>query len=214
MILTHSIFNIYYPLFIIFLLAVIVITGCYYWISKSASGCLYDDATVIPFNETALVLGTARLAPKGGLNRYYHYRILAAAALYKAGKAHYFIVSGGKSRHGATSEAADMKTSLMHYGIPGGQILTDEQGFRTWLSVKRCQQVFGCNKVTLISQRFHNERAVFIGRKRGMQVVALNAADVTGPVAGKMLVRETLARVKCVGEWLLWYIPHSLFKKF
>ena len=42
----------------------------------------------------ALVLGAAPIGPEGGPNRYFVYRLDAAAALWRAGKVKYLLVSG------------------------------------------------------------------------------------------------------------------------
>ena len=62
--------------------------------------------------EVALVLGTAPIGPEGGPNRYFIYRLDAAAALWKAGKVKYFIVSG------SDVEPAAMRAGLIERGVP------------------------------------------------------------------------------------------------
>lgn len=175
----------------------LLLTTCYLWISLSASPFIFNDAGKIPFNETVLVLGTAKLAPRGGINRYYQYRMEAAATLYQQGKAVRFLVSGAGRRPGE-DEAGEMRASLIRRGIPPGNILMDEQGFRTFDSLLHCSRSFNEYKITAVSQRFHVERAVFTGRRLGMNVTGFCAPPVGGGIALKMTLRESLARVRCI----------------
>ncbi len=189
-----------------------VILLCYIWISRSAKPYLFKDIHKIPFNRTVLVLGTAKFAPAGGINLYYKYRMKAAAELYHAGKGSHFIVSGaGRSKE--EDEAADMEDSLIGRGVPGESITRDEWGLRTLDSLIRCSRVFGENKITVVSQRFHIERAVFTGRKLGMNIAGFIAEPVRGKIAVKMILREGLARMKCILDlYILNTHPRSLPK--
>lgn len=190
-----------------------VILLCYLWISRSAKPYLFKDIHKIPFNRTVLVLGTAKFAPAGGINLYYKYRMKAAAELYHAGKGSHFIVSGA-GRLNEEDEAADMEDSLIRRGIPGEKITRDEWGLRTLDSLVRCSRVFGENKITVVSQRFHVERAVFTGRKLGMNVAGFIAAPVRGKIAVKMILREGLARIKCILDLYILDTRPAASKKF
>ncbi|MGH2644062.1 MAG: SanA/YdcF family protein, partial [Chitinophagaceae bacterium] len=182
----------------IILLVIVGIAACYYIIKWTASSNLYAEIDKLPFVETALILGTAKLTQKGGTNHFFEYRMDAAELIFKNHKAVSFIVSGAGKQHLMTTEAEDMKMSLTNRGIPEGIIITDDTGYRTWDSLWQCLHTFNCNQVTVVSQRFHIERAIFIGRNQGMQVVGFCAKDVTGKIAYKMFLRECLARVKCI----------------
>ena len=63
-----------------------------------AADYITDDPARLPEVPVALVLGAAPIGPEGGPNRYFVYRLDAAAALYKAGKVKYLLVSGDNSR--------------------------------------------------------------------------------------------------------------------
>lgn len=72
----------------------------------------------------------------------------------------------------------------------------DYAGFRTLDSVLRLKKVFGENAVTIISQPFHNQRAVFIANHKDISAVAYNAKDVSINSGFKTQLREKFARVK------------------
>ena len=82
----------------------------------------------------ALVLGTAPIGPEGGPNRYFVYRLDAAAALYKAGKVKYLIVSGDNAA-ADYDEPTAMRDGLIERGVPAEAIYRDFAGDRTLDSV-------------------------------------------------------------------------------
>ena len=100
----------------------------------------------------------------GNNNLYFDYRILAAVELYKAGKIKYILISGD-NRKKDYNEPEEMKKALIQKGVPAKFIYLDYAGFRTLDSVVRAKEVFGQNQLTIISQRFHNERAIYLAEK-------------------------------------------------
>jgi len=161
---------------------------------KAGKGILYEEAASVPETPVALVFGCAKIF-NGRPNLYFQARIEAAAALWKAGKVECFIVSGDNHVKGY-NEPEDMKAAMVAAGVPAEKIVCDYAGLRTLDSVVRAKEIFGAEKVVLVSQEFHNERAAYLAESIGLNVVGLNAESVTGPAARKTDLREKLARVK------------------
>lgn len=180
------------------ILLLVVVTGAVnYWVTKSTQLQLYADVNAVPHHKVGLLLGTSRHGRNGLINRYYQYRIDAAVALFQAGKIDYILVSGD-NRKKNYNEPESMAADLMARGIPRERIVLDYAGFRTLDSILRCREVFGEDDITIISQPFHNERAVFIANRKGMHVIAFNAQDVPASTGILVQLREKLARVKMV----------------
>ena len=89
-----------------------------------------------------------------------------------------------------------IKKDLIAGGIPPEKIFLDYAGFRTLDSMVRAKEVFGLERVTVISQKFHNERAIYLAEKKGLTAIGFNANDVSGNSGIKIQLREYLARVK------------------
>ena len=178
---------------IAFILALLWI--CNYTIDKAAEGKTFFNTTDIPKNRVGLVLGTSNKLSNGQPNPYYQHRIKATIALYKASKVDYILVSGDNSSK-YYNEPKTFKKDLIAGGIPEEKIYLDYAGFRTLDSVMRAHSVFGLNSVTVISQEFHNERAIYIAQQKGLNAVGFNAKGVEGSSKAKMYVRESFARVK------------------
>jgi len=188
----------------------ILILICNGLVKKSAKGRLYNDVSEIPYRKTAVVLGTNVVTGNGSPNLYYEFRIKAAADLYHAHKVSYIIVSGDNHKHGY-NEPECMRQSLIALGVPDSVIFCDYAGFRTFDSMVRAKEVFGQDSVTVISQQWHNERAVYIAQCKDFDAIALNASDVDMKwYYVKSHLRESLAKVKVVMDILFHKKPKFL----
>lgn len=173
-----------------------------YKVKNDVKESMYDNITETPSKKVGLLLGTAKYVKGGWINLYYTHRITAAVELYKAGKIEYILISGDNGRE-SYDEPTLMKEDLMAAGIPESAIYLDYAGFRTLDSVVRCKIIFGELDILVISQQFHNERAVYIARAKGMQAIGYNARDVNAKYGFKTRIREYLARTKMFLD--LWF---------
>src|SRR5882757_5199585 len=158
-------------LFLVILLLVLLGTAftiylCNKTITGAAENKLYSDTRSIPFNRVGLLLGTSKLV-NGRNNAFYDYRIKAAVDLLKANKIKYLVISGDNSRK-EYDEPTSMRLDLIKAGIDSTVIYLDYAGFRTFDSVIRLKEIFGQDSVTIISQQFHNERAIYLAGREGL----------------------------------------------
>lgn len=172
-----------------------VIVCANYAVRHTAKAFIYQNIDSIPQNKAGLLLGTSKLLRSGLPNQYFQNRIQATVDLYKAGKIEVVVISGDNSRKGY-NEPEDMKSELMLRGIPEDKIYLDYAGFRTLDSVVRMEKIFGQKSFTIISQKFHNQRAIYIAYAKGLQAVGYNAEDVNAYSGFKTQLREKFARVK------------------
>jgi len=183
-----------------------------YLIEKNTVNKTFTEVDVIPKNNVGLVLGTSKKLSNGNVNLYYKYRIDATLKLYKAGKIQYVIVSGDNGNE-SYDEPTDFKNDLIAGGIPANKIYLDYAGFRTLDSIVRVKEIFGQNKVTVISQAFHNERAIYLAQNFDIDAVGFNAQDVSGRYGLKVKLREYLARTKVFVDILFNVQPKFLGEK-
>lgn len=168
---------------------------CNLIINSSAKGKTFSKVEDVPQSNVGLVLGTAKKLVNGQPNLYYSFRINATIELFKAKKIAFVLVSGDNGSQ-YYNEPKTIKNDLIAGGIPAEKIFLDYAGFRTLDSMVRAKAVFGLEKVTVISQKFHNERAIYLAQKKGLTAIGFNAKDVTGNSGLKVQLREYLARVK------------------
>lgn len=186
--------------FLIFLLLVAVAIGITDFVVRvSTQSQLYSDLNKIPKNKVGLILGTSKYKDKGRkiINDYYQNRIDAAVALYMAGKIDYIIVSGDNSTV-YYNEPQLMREDLIAKGVPATRIILDNAGFRTLDSILRCRDIYGQKSFTIVSQAFHNKRALYIANHKRMTAVAFNAED--GVDYWMVNLREQFARIKMMAD--------------
>jgi len=181
-------------------------------VKRTAKTKLYNTTESIPFNKVGLLLGTGKKLSNGNLNLYYKYRIDAAVTLFKANKITYILISGDNSKSNY-DEPTEMKNDLILQGVPANKIILDYAGFRTLDSVVRSQVIFGLDKITVISQEFHNERALYIAKQKGIEAVGFNAKSVSARYGFKTQLREKLARVKMILDLVFRKKPKFLGEK-
>ncbi len=160
----------------------------------AARGRTSDDLSKVPDTKVALVFGTTHRI-NGRVNLYFEYRIDAAEELWKSGKIDTLIVSGD-NRTRYYNEPMKMREALVERGVPFDRIVCDYAGLRTLDSVVRCKEVFGADEVLFISQKFQNERAIYLAKANGIDAYGFNARDVETAAGFKTKIREVGARVQ------------------
>jgi SanA protein len=193
----------------LFLCFVLLALVCNRIINQAAVGKLYSDPATIPFNKVGLLLGTSKFLSSGLPNPYYRNRIEAAAKLISSGKIKYLVISGDHSEK-YYNEPKQMKEDLLRLGVDSSILFLDFAGLRTFDSIVRLREIFGQNKVTVISQPFHNQRAIYIAGREGIDAIGFNAKDVGSAEGFKTQVREKLARIKVFMDYLVGSKPKYL----
>jgi SanA protein len=184
----------------------IIIVICDQLVERNAKGKTFNSVQSIPKSETGLVLGTSKYLGNGRINLYYKYRIDAAARLYHSSKVKYLLVSGDNSTK-SYDEPTTMKQDLIEAGVPESKIYLDYAGFRTLDSMVRAKAIFGQEELTVISQQFHNERAIYIAESQDIKAYGYNAKGVSLKYRIRLIIRERLARVKLVLDLLFGVEP-------
>lgn len=184
----------YFSIAILVILAIIVAL-CNISVDRNAEGRTFSNINDVPTMQTALLLGTNPKTRDGKRpSSFYLARINATAELYKHGKFRQLIISG--DRREGYDEPQTMRHDLIERGVPDSIIMMDGQGYRTLLSLKNSKQYFGIHDMIIISQKWHNERSIFLADKMNIKAVGYNADDVSHPRAIWTHIRELLARVK------------------
>jgi len=184
----------YFSIAILVILAIIVAL-CNISVDRNAEGRTFSNINDVPTMQTALLLGTNPKTRDGKRpSSFYLARINATAELYKHGKFRQLIISG--DRREGYDEPQTMRHDLIERGVPDSIIMMDGQGYRTLLSLRNSKQYFGIHDMIIISQKWHNERSIFLADKMNIKAVGYNADDVRHPRAIWTHIRELLARVK------------------
>ncbi len=176
---------------------IVFILLCNVWVVVSTRSNSYFLVDSLPSNGVGLVLGTSKTISNGEENLYFKYRMEAAARLFNEGKVKTLILSGNNDSK-YYNEPRDMQRAMLELGIPKSAIQLDYAGYRTFDSVVRCKDIFKQDKITIVSQDFHNARALYIAQKEGIEAISFAAQDVPVAYSYRTLMREYLARPKAV----------------
>ena len=167
---------------------------------KNVEGKVFSDIDSIKYNKVGLLLGTTPQARIGRITNYFFiYRIDAAEQLYKAGKIEKILISGDENSLDGINETECMRDSLVARGVPASAILLDGKGYRTICSIINANKIYGLKSFTIISQQFHNERAVYQAEHLGLDVENLQGCNAKMPKSRRAFlttIREYFARVK------------------
>jgi SanA protein len=164
-----------------------------YLILTQNSGRLFTREADTPVRDIALVLGASPTLSDGRVNLHFASRIDAAASLYHAGKVRHLLVSGDNG-HASYNEPHAMRDALIARGVPAEAITCDYAGFRTLDSVIRAHRIFGARQLIIVTQRYHNTRALAIARHEGIDAIGFCSADVNLRDSLRTELREVLAR--------------------
>ena len=185
---------------IILFVCIVVMLICNQIVVNNAEGKVFSDIDSIKYNKVGLLLGTTPQARIGRItNAFFTYRIDAAEQLYKARKIEKILISGDENSLDGVNETKCMRDSLVARGILAKDIILDGKGYRTINSIINANKVYGLKSFTIISQKFHNERAIYQAEHLGLDVEniqAYNAKDPKSRRAYLTTIREYFARVK------------------
>ena len=185
---------------------VALLSICNLLVVYNARGKAFSEIDSIKYNKVGLLLGTTPQARLTKVTNYFFiYRIDAAEQLYKAGKIREILISGDENSLDGVNEPECMRDSLVARGVPKSAIILDGKGYRTICSVVNANKVYGLKSFTIISQEFHNERALYQVEHLGLNIENIQAYNAKMPKSRRAYltsIREYFARVKLFWDLL------------
>ena len=175
-----------------------------WWVLRQSAARLITDIAMLPANDVAIVLGSSKTIEGGRYrNPFFERRMNTAAQLYHAGKVRHLLVSGDNSRK-SYDEPTWMRDALIARGVPASAITLDCAGFRTLDTMARARAVFGLTKATIVTDDFHEPRALFLASAHGLDAVGFPSEHVPEAWSKTTRLREVGSRVKaCLDVYVL-----------
>jgi len=133
-------------------------------------------------------------------------RVTTGVQLYKTGKVHKLLMTGDNGRVGY-SEPDAMKAAAVERGVPAKDIYCDYAGFHTYDSLYRARDIFGVKRAILVTQTYHLHRALYIGRKLGLDVDGVAAEHRLYVDQGAYNRREIISTI---AAWIDVNLTHPL----
>lgn len=175
------------------LLTVLCING---YVVLSAKGKILpvDQAAKLENIDCILVLGCGVYAD-GTPSAMLTDRLKQSIALYNVGAAPKLLMSGDHGRQ-TYDEVNTMKQYAVDAGIPSSDIFMDHAGFSTYESIYRAKEIFGAEKIIIVTQRYHLHRALHIAKAFDLDAYGVSADLRSYRGQTYRDVREILARNK------------------
>lgn len=122
-------------------------------------------------------------------------RLDTGIMLYQRGYAPKILLTGdnGTETH---NEIHVMLNYVKNAGVPEEDIFCDHAGFSTYDSLYRANSIFEAEKLIVVTQTYHEYRALYIGEGLGLQVKGVASDQMKYRGQAVREVREIMARVK------------------
>lgn len=192
-----------YAIFALIILCLLVDRGVSFYVRDK----IFTNIDELPHRAYALVLGTSKYIIGGKPNSYYEYRLAAAKELIDHQKVNYLLLSGD-NRTVQYNEPRAMFRDLQKMGISEASMFRDFAGFRTLDSIIRADKIFQVQAFTIVSQKFHCERALLIAKAHDIDAICFVAKQPELHLSTR--IREVFARIKAVLDLILGVEPYFL----
>ena len=153
-----------------------------------------EQAAELEEVDCIIVLG-CQVKTDGSLSHMLRDRLIRGVELYHAGASPKLLMSGD---HGRVNydEVNAMKAYAVENGVPSEDVFMDHAGFSTYETVYRAKEIFGADKVIIVTQEYHLYRALYIAEALGIEAYGVSA-DLNRYGGQTMRdIREVLARCK------------------
>jgi len=101
-------------------------------------------------------------------------RLLQGIDLYKKGISSKIIMSGDHGRK-EYDEVNVMKKYAIDNGVPSEDIFMDHAGFSSYESIYRAKEIFGAERIVIVTQKYHLYRALHIANSLGLEAYGVGA---------------------------------------
>ncbi|MEO7976272.1 ElyC/SanA/YdcF family protein [Flavobacterium sp.] len=189
----------------IFVLVAIIAVNLH--VTSSTKKYVHYSLRKFPKNDVGIIFGAGINGDKP--SKYLKDRLDAGILLYKAMRINKILLSGDNGSK-EYDELTVMKNYCYQHGVDTTKIFIDYAGFDTYSTLYRAKHIFKIKKVTLISQKYHLNRAVYIGRNLGIKTAGYSANK--GEYSGYQYVkfREYFSTFKSFCDVLRNREPHFL----
>lgn len=192
------------------ILGAATVLGINGWVKSSVKEYILteEQAAELADLDCILVLG-CKVGANGAPSHMLEDRLRQGVALYDQGTAPKLLMSGD---HGTEDydEVDAMKRYAVDAGVPSQNVFMDHAGFSTYESVYRAKEIFGVERVVIVTQEYHLYRALMVARRMGLEAYGVASDYRTYAGQTSRDVREILARVKDFGMTVFWPEPTYL----
>ncbi|MDR7209079.1 ElyC/SanA/YdcF family protein [Flavobacterium piscis] len=156
----------------LFIIVLIAVVSANLHVKSTTKNRIHHSLKRFPKNDVGIIFGAGINGDQPG--KYLKDRLDAGILLYKAKRINKILLSGDNGRQ-EYDELTVMKNYCFNHGVDTTKIFIDYAGFDTYSTMYRAKHVFKIKRATLISQKYHLNRAIYIGQKFGIKSVGYSA---------------------------------------
>lgn len=188
-------------LFFLGLAMIAVVFGINAYVVKSVEDRIITEQAAAEILDVDCILVLGAGVRNGAPSAMLRDRIDAGVSLYMAGASPKILMSGDHGRKDY-DEVNVMKDEAIAAGVPSADVFMDHAGFSTYESMYRAKEIFGADKIIIVTQQYHLYRSIYIAEQLGIEAYGVSADPRRYRGAVYRELREVLARnkdvVKCI----------------
>lgn len=188
-------------LFFLGLAMIAVVFGINAYVVKSVEDRIITEQAAAEILDVDCILVLGAGVRNGAPSAMLRDRIDGGVELYLAGASPKIIMSGDHGRKDY-DEVNVMKDEAIAAGVPSADVFMDHAGFSTYESMYRTKEIFGADKIIIVTQQYHLYRSIYIAEQLGIEAYGVSADPRRYRGAVYRELREVLARnkdvVKCI----------------
>ena len=189
-------FKIFLKIFItLAIIALAAVAAVNAYVCASVYARIYSaDELSLEKADCILVLG-AGVRNDGSPSHMLEDRLIVGKTLYEHGVSDYILLSGDHGQE-EYDEVNCMLDYMLDSGIVREPMFLDHAGFSTYESIYRAKEIFGAEKIIIVTQKYHLYRALYIADSLGIDAIGASA-DLRTYIGQSMReTREIAARFK------------------
>ncbi len=160
-------------LFLICILTLGILNNYVHTSFANKMGTSMRDINIEQPRRIAIVFG-ARVWEDNRLSDALYDRVVTAVELHRAGRVRKILMSGDNPTE-SYDEPTAMKETAIKLGVPAEDIVLDFAGRRTYDTCFRAKEIFEIEKAILVTQEFHQARALYLCNNLGVDSIGLTA---------------------------------------
>ncbi len=175
------------------------------YVHSNNSDKIKTSITEVPAEESnrvAIVFG-ARVFADGRLTNSLYDRVLTGVELYRSGRVKKLLMSGDRQGDNYDEPAA-MKKMALELGVAESDIVLDNDGKRTFDSCYRAKEIFEVQKAILVTQDYHQPRALYLCNSLGIDSIGITANRRTYDREDYYHLREFFSVASAWSEINIW----------
>lgn len=189
------------------IIGLVALISVNYYVKSSTQNDIYDLAAQLPKTEAGIIFGAGIRGDQPG--KYLKDRLDAGILLYKKNIINKILLSGDNGRD-EYDELTVMKNYCYKQGVDTTEIFIDYAGFDTYSTMYRAQHIFKIKKAILVSQKYHLNRAIYIGQQLGVDAIGYSANTGEYPGYQYVTFREYISVFKAFFDVIRNREPHFL----